>query len=128
MEKLDFFAVVRSYSDTCSYHNYVVNDLEGLKTLLIDECENCFAIEPSWELEDFENEYYCEFDNYKQLKENNDIEDISNFSFVLSDMGCCIDLYSNNINEIQQYLDSKGFDIEKLTDDNAVSVLKGLIK
>ena len=68
------------------------------------------------------------FDNYKQLKENNDIENISNFSFVLSDMGCCIDLYSNNINEIQQYLDSKGFDIEKLTVDNAVSVLKGLIK
>lgn len=128
MEKLKFFAVVRSYSDIESYHNYVVNDLEELKVLLIDECENCFQIEPSWELEDFENEYYCYFDDYKWLKDNNVIKNISSFRFDLSDMGCYVDLYSNDLNEIQDYLKSKGFEIEELTEDNAVSILKGIVK
>lgn len=121
------YALVHCEADCLSYYDYVVNNEQGLLNLLLEESQNCFEIDEDMSLKEFEDEYCCDFTDYKKLKRcsKNLPKDFKGYSFQLSDM--CVDLvlYTDKLSEVEKYLDSKEFEYDKpLTNDNISKVLE----
>ena len=84
-----YYAIVRTGSDCDSQGYCYSGELSDIAESLLEESEKSFCIDEDKPLEWFEKEYYCEFSDYRALKECKDDPPeslIRDYSFILSDM------------------------------------------
>ena len=108
-----YYALVDMRSDCIAMTTLAWGDLQGVAARLIEECELLMENTDSMTMEEFEEEYYCEFGDYRALVECEDptFEMIASFSFTLSDctidVGCLVEGYSELVTAFGEYTDDK---------------------
>ena len=87
--------------------------LKDIADMLISECEMLMETTDDMSMEELEDEYYCEFDDYRELAEcdNPTFKMIQNFSFTLSDctidVGCLVNGYTELVKAFDEYVEDK---------------------
>lgn len=87
--------------------------LKEVADSIIGECEMLMENTDDMSMEELEEEYYCEFDDYKELVDcdNPTFEMINRFSFALSDcttdVGCLVEGYAALVEAFAEYTEDK---------------------
>ena len=87
--------------------------LKDIAAMLISECEILMQSTDDMTMEEFEEEFYCEFEDYKKLVDCDDptTEMIAGFSFTLSDctidVGCLVESYAELVEAFKDYASDK---------------------
>lgn len=109
-----FYALIDSRSDCTAETHLAWGDLQAITDALIEECDliiNSFLDDMT--MEDLEAEYYCEFEDYKALKDCDSPteEMIASFTFTLSDcsvnVGCLVEGYQELVKAFSEYTKDK---------------------
>ena len=108
-----YYALIDSRSDVYAETSLLWGDLQDIASGLIEQCDTLIESMDDMSMEELEDEYYCEFDSYRELSEKEDVEydDIYNFSFVLSDLtieiGCLVESYDELVSAFEEYTEDK---------------------
>ena len=87
--------------------------LKQVTDSILGECEALMENTDEMSMEELEDNYYCEFEDYKKLVdyEEPSFEMIKRFSFVLSDctidVGCLVAGYATLVKEFEEYTKDK---------------------
>lgn len=87
--------------------------LKDIADFLISECQLLMENTDDMSMEELEEEYYCEFDDFKKLSNCTDpsLEMLESFSFTLSDctidVGCLVEGYPELVKAFDEYKSDK---------------------
>lgn len=123
-----FYAIVKSSSDTEAMKYSVIDDEFKLLQLIKEECSNCLEID-EMSLDKFEEEYDCDFDDYRTIRRYTKHlpKDFESFYFQLSDMTVELALFTDSIEEVEEFLVEEGCEDlfeSPLSEENVASVLE----
>ena len=108
-----YYALVDMRSSCVAMTALAWGSLAEIADMLISECDMLRESTDGTSLEALEDEYYCEFDDYKELAECDDpvFKMIENFSFTLGDctidVGCLVEGYSELVKAFDEYVEDK---------------------
>lgn len=108
-----YYALIDMRSDCEATTALARGSLKEISDSLIYESKLIFESFGNLQLEEFEEEYYCEFDDYKSLSTCDDPteEMIKSFSFTLDDctisVGCLVEGYSELVKAWDVYKSDK---------------------
>ena len=108
-----YYALVDMRSSCIALTALAWGSLNDIASMLISECDMLMENTDDMTMEELEEEYYCEFDDYKELVdcEEATFEMIANFSFTLGDctteVGCLVEGYSELVKAYKDYASDK---------------------
>lgn len=87
-----YYALIDMRASCSAQTTLAWGSLKDIADYLLSECQLLIQNTDDMSMEELEEEYYCEFDNFKKLSEYDDpsFEMVASFSFTLSD--CTIDV------------------------------------
>ena len=111
-----YYALVDMRGTCCATTALAWGDFKQIADMLISECET--LISDTCDLdnlseEELEEEYYCEFDAYRELAECESPTEqmLKSFSFVLGDctvdVGCLVEGYAALVKAFEEYTEDK---------------------
>ena len=108
-----YYALIDMRSSCVAMTALAWGTLQEISDTLIAECQQLMENTDDMSMEELEDEYYCEFDDYKELEDcdNPTASMIESFSFTLSDctidVGCVVEGYSALVRAWNKYKSDK---------------------